>query len=174
MEGIVIKKLPKSQALFEVTVPAEKVMTQKDKAAEALSTRLEIDGFRKGKAPYEVVKQYAGGARIFEEAAYIIIEKKYKEIIAQSEFKIIGRPKIEIKKIAEGNPLIFNMTIALYPEVKLADYKSIALESAKEKKTGGSERRRIERSAVFHSPFQKKRGGGFPAGAPRRFGGSGF
>lgn len=134
MEGIVTKKLPKSQALFEVTVPADEVMAQKDKAAEALSLHLEIDGFRKGKAPYEVVKQYAGSARVFEEAAYIIIEKKYREALAKSDLKIIGRPKIEIKKIAEGNQLVFNMTMALYPEVKLADYKAIAEKSTKEKK----------------------------------------
>lgn len=135
MEGIVIKKLPKSQALFEVTVPADEVMAQKDKAAEALSARLEIAGFRKGKAPYEVVKQYAGSARIFEEAAYIVIEKKYREAVVQSGLKIIGQPKVEIKKIAEENPLVFTMTMAVYPEVKLADYKAVAGECAKEKKS---------------------------------------
>ncbi|MEK7097859.1 MAG: trigger factor [Patescibacteria group bacterium] len=134
MEGIVIKKLPKSQVLFEVTVPAEEVLAQKERAAEALSLHLEIDGFRKGKAPYEVVKQRVGGARVFEEAGYIVMEKRYKEIIDKGEFKIIGRPKVEIKKIAEGNPLVFNITMAVYPEVQLADYKAIADGCVKEKK----------------------------------------
>ena len=133
MNEITFKKLPKSQVLFEVTVPSDEVLSYKEKAALVLSERLEIDGFRKGKAPYDIVKQYVGSARVFEEAAYIAMDKKYQAIVAEHKLRALGQPKVEILKIAEGNPLVFAVTAAVYPEVKLPDYKEIAKQCEKER-----------------------------------------
>src|SRR3989338_4416098 len=132
MNDIVFTKLPKSQVKFEVTVPAEEVLSFKEGAARALAERLEIDGFRKGKAPYDIIKQYVGSARVFEEAAYIAMDKKYQAIVAEHKLRALGQPKVEILKIAEGNPLVFLVTIAVYPEIKLPDYKEIAKQREKD------------------------------------------
>jgi len=132
MDNIIFKKLPKSQVMFEVTVPSDEVLSYKEKAALVLSERLEIDGFRKGKAPYDIIKQYVGSARVFEEAAYIAIDKKYQAIISEHKLRALGQPKVEILKIAEGNPLVFSVTIAVYPEIKLPDYKEIAKQREKD------------------------------------------
>ena len=134
MDNIIFKKLPKSQVQFEVAVPAEEVLSYKEKAALVLSEKLEIDGFRKGKAPYDIVKQYVGSARVFEESAYIAMDKKYQSVVAESKLRVLGHPKVEILKIAEGNPLVFAVTAAVYPEVKLPDYKDIAKQYEKERK----------------------------------------
>lgn len=156
MDEITFKKLPGSQVKFEVTVPADEVLFFRERAAQALAERLEIDGFRKGKAPYDVVKQYAGSARIFEEAAYVAIEKKYQSVVAERKLRALGQPKVEILKIAEGNPLVFSITIAVYPEVELPDYKSIAKQCEKERKSVEVKDEEIEKAVDFIRNSRRK------------------
>ena len=156
MNEITFKKLPKSQVLFEVTVPSDEVLSYKEKAALVLSERLEIDGFRKGKAPYDIVKQYVGSARVFEEAAYIAMDKKYQAIIAEHKLRALGSPKVEILKIAEGNPLVFSVTIAVYPEVKLPDYKDIAKQCEKDRALIKVEDEEVEKAVDFLRHSRRK------------------
>ena len=156
MNNIVFKKLPKSQVRFEVTVPAEEVLSYKEKAALALSERLEIDGFRKGKAPYDIIKQYIGSARVFEEAAYIAMDKKYQAVVAEHKLRALGSSKVEILKIAEGNPLVFSVTIAVYPEVKLPDYKEIAKQCEKDRASIEIKDEEVEKAVDFLRHSRRK------------------
>src|SRR3989344_954206 len=156
MNDIVFTKLPKSQVKFEVTVPAEEVLSFKEGAARALAERLEIDGFRKGKAPYDIVKQYVGSARVFEEAAYIAMDKKYQEVVAEHKLRALGHPQVEILKIAEGNPLVFSVTIAVYPEVKLPDYKEIAKQCEKDRAPIEIKDEEVEKAVDFLRHSRRK------------------
>ena len=156
MNEIVFTKLPKSQVRFEVTVPAEEVLSYKERAALALAMRLEIDGFRKGKAPYDIIKQYVGSARGFEEAAYIAMDKKYQAIVAEHKLRALGQPKVEILKIAEGNPLVFAVIAAVYPEVKLPDYKNIAKQCEKERASVEIKDEEIEKAVDFLRHSRRK------------------
>ena len=156
MNNIVFKKLPKSQVRFEVTVPAEEVLSYKEKAALALSERLEIDGFRKGKAPYDIIKQYIGSARVFEEAAYIAMDKKYQAVVAEHKLRALGSSKVEILKIAEGNPLVFSVTIAVYPEIKLPDYKEIAKQCEKDRASIEIKDEEVEKAVDFLRHSRRK------------------
>ncbi|MEK7520319.1 MAG: trigger factor [Patescibacteria group bacterium] len=133
MEGVTLTKLPKSQVACDVTVPYDEVATGLHAAAAALSARNPIKGFRAGKVPYDVLKQHIGAARIFEEAAYAVIEKKYRAIVEANDLRTVGQPKIEITKLADGNPLSFRMTVAVIPDITLPDYRTIAAEVHKER-----------------------------------------
>jgi len=156
MEGIILKKLPGSQIKFEVTVPSDDVLSYKEKAALVLSEKLEIDGFRKGKAPYDIIKQYVGSARVFEEAAYIAMDKKYQAVVAEHKLRALGSPKVEILKIAEGNPLVFSVTIAVYPEIKLPDYKEIAKQREKDRASIEIKDEEVEKAVDFLRHSRRK------------------
>ena len=132
MEGVVYKKLPKSQVSFEVTVQAEELAQTEHRALKRLAANLEVKGFRKGKAPEDIVRQHVGDAGILEEASRDVIEKKYIDILKTHEIKPLGHPKIEVKKIASGNPLVFAITVATHPSFALADYHAIAKKMAGE------------------------------------------
>ena len=132
MEGVIYKKLPKSQASFAVIVPVEELAQAERGALKRLAENLAVNGFRKGKAPEDIVRQHIGGAGVLEEASRDVIEKKYIEILKTHEIKPLGHPNIEVKKIAPGNPLEFTITVATHPLFALADYKAIAKKLAGE------------------------------------------
>ena len=133
MEGVKVTKLPKSQVRCEVTVPAEEVSRAMQRAARRLGETLEVKGFRKGKAPDEVVRREVGDARLLQEASFLVMEETYARITKEFELKVAGQPKVEIMKIAPGNPLVFVITAAVWPEVALADYRSVARALLKER-----------------------------------------
>src|SRR3989344_3493356 len=104
MEGVTVKKLPKSQMLFEVALPEGAVSAEMPRAAEALSHKLDIKGFRKGKVPQDILEKQVGKARLFEEAGYIAIEKTYKAIFKEHDLNPAGSSKVQIKKRPSSSP----------------------------------------------------------------------
>lgn len=121
-----INKLPKSQIELEIEVPAEEFDRSIERACLSLGKDLDIKGFRKGKAPKEFVEKEIGKEKILIEAANLAVEENYKKAVLENKIEAVFQPKIEIKKLALGNPFIFSAKTAVLPEVSLPDYKKIA------------------------------------------------
>lgn len=124
------KKLPKSQIEMVVEVPYEEVKKYLTAAAEKVSREAKIEGFRPGKAPYEIVKQKFGEMAILQEASEDIVIKTYHEAIVSSKLVTIGQPKIEIEKLAPENDFVYKATVAVLPEVKIGDFSGLKLQRA--------------------------------------------
>lgn len=122
------KKLPKNQVEITIELSTEEVSPYLKNAAPRLSKKNKIEGFRPGKAPYEVIKQRFGEAPILEEALDDIIRATYIEAIGKEKLNPIDMPKIDVLKIAPGNPLSYKATISLIPQVTVGDVKKIKLE----------------------------------------------
>lgn len=121
-----VTKLEKSNMIeLEITVPAEEFDSAIDKAYQKMKNRFKIDGFRKGKIPKQVIVKMYGIEVFYEEAANILIPKAYDEVMAESDLDVVSRPDIEVKEIGQGKDFVFTATVAVKPEVKLGDYKSI-------------------------------------------------
>lgn len=136
-----ISPLPKSEIEILVTIPFSEFAPQLKKAAGFLSEKNEIEGFRRGKAPYEIIKNRFGELLIYEQAAEFLIRQNYTELLKKvsidskrKDFTPIGRPEITIMKLAPGNDLEFKIKMVLLPEVTLPDYKSIAQKVLAQKK----------------------------------------
>src|SRR3989344_3290553 len=120
-------KLPHSEIEVEITLPFAEFESQVKRAVVLLSEEIEIEGFRKGKAPYEMVKQRIGEAAIYERAADIAVRKVWSEVFDRmltlgelsAENPLIGRPEVSVTKLAPGNDLEFKVKSAVLPSVKL-------------------------------------------------------
>jgi trigger factor len=121
------KKLPKSQLEITVTIANDELKPFLEKAALEISQQTKIEGFRPGKAPYEILKQKIGEMKIYEEAAALTVKKSYVEIVQKEKIDPLGSPKIDFEKLAPGNDFIYKATVNLIPEVKIGDYKSIKI-----------------------------------------------
>ena len=119
------KELPKSQIELEVTITSKELGPYLEKSAQAISKDLKISGFRPGKAPYGVVKQHVSEQAILEEAAKEASRKTFLEIVQKENLELAGYPKIEIKKIAPDNDLVYKVIVNLIPKVKLGSYKGL-------------------------------------------------
>ncbi len=125
---ITTKITKKDNALIEIegAIHADDFMSFKKEALKYLGDTVEIDGFRKGSTPENILIKHIGDGRILTEMANLALSHAYSQILQKEKIQAIGQPQVQITKLAENNPLGFTFTTATFPEIELADYKKLA------------------------------------------------
>ena len=123
---ITTKKLEKSEIEITGSIEAAEFAKYEEKALERIGDRLELPGFRKGKAPANIVRDTIPEMELLEEMAESALSDNYVKILEENKIDAIGRPQISITKIGKGSDLEFKIVTAVLPEIKLGDYKKIA------------------------------------------------
>ncbi|MEK7503407.1 MAG: trigger factor [Patescibacteria group bacterium] len=121
-----IQKLAKAQLEIKFEVPTEEFQTFVEKAILKLGENIQVEGFRKGKAPKETVEKILGQETILKAASQDCIKDCYLKIVKEEGLEPLGQPEISILKLALNNPLEFKATVAVLPEITIADYREIA------------------------------------------------
>ncbi|NCC70118.1 trigger factor [bacterium] len=123
----VSKKQEKSELILNISVPYEDYKKYIEKSAENFSKNVEIKGFRKGTAPYDIVAKHVGEMNIYENALEEIINNSYYEAIKEIEenVKFFVEPEITIEKMAPNNPIEYIAKLMLVPEIQLGKYKNL-------------------------------------------------
>ncbi len=119
-----IKKelLETHEALLQVEVDENAVSQAMQEAVKTIATKINVPGFRKGKAPYARILQYLGKDSVRREAADKIIEEIYPQVIEQADLQPYGSGVLESVKLS---PLTFTIRVPLAPEVILGDYHDL-------------------------------------------------
>ncbi|OGH86610.1 MAG: trigger factor, partial [Candidatus Magasanikbacteria bacterium RIFOXYB2_FULL_40_13] len=128
-----LKKLEKSEIELTLTVAPADYEKHLQKAAQRLSERTTIKGFRKGKVPFDVVKKEVGEMAILQEALEDVIRETFYNAVTDEKLETIGMPKIDIEKIAPGNDIIYKATVGLMPKVELANLSKIEVKKETKK-----------------------------------------
>jgi trigger factor len=118
------KKEEDNQAVLTIAVEATEVERSMDGAYHRLVKKVDIPGFRAGKATREVLERHVGRDKLMEEALSELLARLTHEAIAQQEINAFARPTVEV---TQNEPLVFTATVPLPPIVELGDYKSIRL-----------------------------------------------
>ena len=116
----------KSQVTLNIEMEPVEVDKYLDKAYSRLVRRVSVPGFRKGKAPRDILERHIGKDTLFREALEDLIPATYKEALESQEIDAIAQPQFELIKT---EPLIFKAVVPLKPTIKLGDYKQIKVES---------------------------------------------
>ena len=111
------------QAKLTVEVEPDQMEEMKRRAANKLSRRVKIPGFRPGKAPYPVIQRTVGEAAIVEEALDLLVEDIYPKVIKEAKIEPYGPGKLE--NVASMEPVTLVFVIPLDAEVTLGDYRSM-------------------------------------------------
>ena len=119
---ITTERLPRSRVEIEIEVDQDRVDKSMDKAVSRLAKKVNIPGFRPGKAPRKVLEQRLGTAALLQEALDELVPELYSEAIESEEIEAIDQPDIELKST---EPLILTATVPVKPEVDLNDYSSL-------------------------------------------------
>lgn len=90
-------------------------------------SRINVPGFRKGKAPRQIIERMYGSEVFYEDAADEAISTEYPKAYDMCEEEIVSQPEIEIKQLRKGEPFIFTAKVALRPDVKLGKYKGVTV-----------------------------------------------
>jgi len=124
--NIQVERQENHTARVTVALEAERFEAAKQRAARKLSNRLNVPGFRKGKAPYRVIVNYVGEAAIIEEAVDLLGEEVYKETLPETGVTPYGPgslDEVQMEKPTDVPTLVYS--IPLQPEVDLGEYRSI-------------------------------------------------
>ena len=133
--NITSKDLGQRQLELTIEVAVADLEPQLKKAADRLSQKSKIDGFRAGKVPYEMVRSRLGDMAIYQEALEDVLQATFWQAISEQKLVTIGQPKIEVQKMAPNNPLVYTAIVALMPEVKLGSWQTLRFEPTETKIT---------------------------------------
>ena len=126
-----VEKLEKNMAKLTIEVSAEEFEAAIEKAYQKNKGKMNIQGFRKGKAPRQMIEKMYGVGVFYEDAANIIIPEAYsKEVSECKDIEIVSQPEIDVVQIEKGKSFIFTAVVATKPEVELGEYKGIQVEVA--------------------------------------------
>ena len=124
-----VEKLEKNMAKLTIEVSAEEFDAAIEKAYQKNKGKMNIQGFRKGKAPRQMIEKMYGVGVFYEDAANIIIPEAYsKEVAECKDIEIVSQPEIDVVQIEKGKSFIFTAVVATKPEVELGEYKGIQVE----------------------------------------------
>lgn len=129
-----LKQLPKNTVELEITIPWNDVKASYEEVFSLVAKDLEVPGFRKGKAPKEIVEKNIQKTRIYEEVVKRIIPKAYQDAVMENQLRPVSAPKIEVVKAKENEDWVVKATIALKPKIDLKDYKD-KIKDLKQSKT---------------------------------------
>lgn len=111
-----------------ITIPAEEAANAYNAAVKRIAQYINVDGFRKGKAPRQVVERQVGEERIKQEALEGIMPKVIGQVIQENNLDVITQPYITSYDFKKGEDLSVVVSVETRPDVKLGDYKNLTVE----------------------------------------------
>ena len=123
--SVTVEKLEKSMAKLKITVSADQLEKALQKAYEKNKNKIQLPGFRKGKAPRKMIEQMYGKGVFYEDAANELIEEEYPKAVEECGESVVSSPKIDVEQLEAGKDFIFTAEVALKPPVKLGKYKGV-------------------------------------------------
>ena len=123
-----IEKQPENIVKVEIEIPAKDAVSYYNSAAKKLAQYVNIPGFRKGKAPRNIVEQNIGEERIKQEALEVALPKIFSDVIKDNNFDVVAQPYVESYDYKIGSDLKITAKIELRPEVTLGQYKGLSID----------------------------------------------
>ena len=117
----------KNEVKLEFTIEAKKFDEAIMKVYQKSARYFNIPGFRKGKAPFNIVERMYGDEIFYEDAFNELVPSIYEKEIEDNKIEAVSKPEINIVKMKKGEDLVFTALVQTKPEVKLGKYKGIEL-----------------------------------------------
>lgn len=122
------EKIENQQVVLTIEVEAAEVTKAENRAWKNIAGRVNIPGFRKGKAPKHIVERHVGKEYIMDEAFDLIYPKAFRDALEEQDMHPVTRPDVDVVTLESGKDLIFKATFTNRPEVTLGEYKGLKVE----------------------------------------------
>jgi len=140
-----IENVEKNVVKLIIEEDAERFNESLIKAYQKTRGRFTIPGFRKGKAPMNLIEKYYGENVFYEEALNIIFPEAYEAAVKEHGIVPVDTPELDIEQIGKGKNLIFTAKVTVKPDVNLGQYKGFALEKEQVNITDEDVQKELER-----------------------------
>jgi len=116
-----------NEVKLEITVDAEKFENAMKKVYFQNAKYINIPGFRKGKAPMNIVEKYYGAQIFYEDAFNEVATEAYDKALEENKVDAVSRPTVDIVQMEKGKDVIFTAVVQVKPEVELGKYKGVEI-----------------------------------------------
>ena len=116
-----------NEVKLEITIEAEKFENAMKKVYFQNAKYFNIPGFRKGKAPMNIVEKYYGAEIFYEDAFNDVATEYYDKALEENKIEAVSRPEVDVIQMEKGKDLIFTATVQTKPEVELGKYKGVEI-----------------------------------------------
>lgn len=120
-----VEKLSDTRAKLTVDVPFEDLKGEIDKAYKTLAQQVTIPGFRKGKAPRQLIDARFGRGPVLNEVINDMLPSRYEQACKEHELIVLGQPEIDITKVEDGELVQFTAEVDVRPDIELPDFKDL-------------------------------------------------
>lgn len=120
------EKIEKSQVVLTIQVEAEAFRVAREKAYRKMRGRINVPGFRPGKAPQKMIEKMYGPEVFFDEAINIAFPDAYEAAVEEQNLQVVGYPSVELEGACTVDGFTFKATAPVYPEVTLGQYKGLS------------------------------------------------
>ena len=144
------EKLEKSRVALTIETGAEEFEAAVNKAYLKMRGKINVPGFRVGKAPRKIIEKMYGAEVFYEEAVNILLPDAYEGAVKEKELNVVGYPEVELESCTKDG-VVFKCTVAVYPEVKLGQYKGLEAPKAEVKVAAADVNARLKEMADRNS-----------------------
>ena len=130
-----IEKISGNKVKMTFTVPAPQFAEAMQKAYLKLRGRINVPGFRKGKAPRKMIETLYGEGVFYDDAFEMIFPDLYEAAVKENELHPVDRPEISLDEIGADQDLKFHLEVFVQPDVKLGEYKGLSVEAEQQELT---------------------------------------
>ena len=123
-----VDQLNDTRVKVTVEVPFSELGPELDKAYQALAQQINIPGFRRGKAPRQLIDARVGRGPVLEQVVNDMLPTRYGQAIEELDIKALGQPNIDITKLEDGDVIEFVAEVDVRPEFDLPDFSDISVE----------------------------------------------
>lgn len=127
--NVKMEKVETNVVKLEVVVDAAKFNEALKKSYNKNSKRFNVPGFRKGKAPMNIIKKYYGVEALYEDAINFCCDDTYPKALDDNKITPVDYPQIDVVQIEEGKDFIYTATVVVKPEIELGEYKGIEVKN---------------------------------------------
>lgn len=138
------EKVEKSQVALTIEVGAAEFEAAVEKAYQKMRKKINVPGFRPGKAPRKIIEGMYGAEVFFEEAINIAFPDAYEAAVKEQELQVVGYPSVEMVGEVSKEGFTFKATAPVYPEVTLGEYKGLSAEKEEVKVTAADVDERLK------------------------------
>ena len=150
MKSTLISK-ENNEAKFKMEFSAEEFENAVVKVYQKEKDKFTIDGFRKGKAPRSLIEKHYGEGIFFEDAINNLFGINYPLALDELDVDAIDYPRTEFGQVKKGEAFEVTVTVAVYPEFEVKDYKGVEIEEIKAEVTDEDVEKEIENLAARNS-----------------------
>ena len=122
-----VDKLSDTRVKLNVSVPFDELGKEIDQAYKAIAQQVNIPGFRRGKAPRQLIDARFGRGPILEQVVNDMLPTRYEQALAENEINPLGQPEIEITKIEDNDVVEFTAEVDVRPEIEVPDFSKISV-----------------------------------------------